>query len=798
MKDRFHIYPLGRLGSKMLLGFLVVVASLSLLGVLTFQRMMAARSSAEEAAARFDAVLLMQEFTGALAAQTHSRYELFYEERESEIADFQKAAGQRQENLDSLRAFAETPQEQEWLARLVADTDRLDSLFMEEMVPAWRTGNDQALAALEAEVDTLLFSVNETSGLLAADYQSRNLDSRQAADLAVREARSYLIFATLAGLSLSLIFAIITTRRLTRPIEELKEAALAMATGDFKRRAAIASADEIAELGEAFNRMADAIQHKLGQMTRLSDIALSISSELDWEQTFDVVMEKGIELTGSQAAAIALYDEERHEFDEIYTRGLSDRFIANMSFRPGGLADEVLSGEQAVFSDDVSSAHGLSRLAREEGISAFVCLPLKVRQKKLGVLYIYSKEMEAYAREELAVLSILSSQAAVAIQNASMFKQSRKEAVSDGLTGLYNQRYFYKRLKEEVERSSRTNKPVSVIFADLDRFKSFNDLNGHACGDKALREVGRIISESKRAIDIAARYGGEEFALVLPETDCRGAQIIAHRIRRRVAGFVFNTKSGSTPPLTISIGVASYPADAGSASDLVEKADWSMYYGKRQGGNRVTLFHEEADGFEHVSMEDLVREELHLAAVQTMAASVDERGSYSQRHAESVARLASGIATRMGLSEEEIHRLRVAGLLHDIGLVSVPEEIINKTGRLEPEEWNRIKEHPETGEAILRHISSFQDFLPLVRHHHEHFDGAGYPDGLAGEKIPVGARILSVADAFQAMMSDRPYRKAMTAEQALRELKLARGRQFDPAVVDAFIATYKLRPAHAP
>lgn len=798
MNVRFHIYPLGRLGSKMLLGFLVVVAILSLMGVLTFQSMMTARSSAEEAAVRFDAVLLMQEFTGALAAQTHSRYELFYEGRESEIDAFREAGRERRETLDSLKAFAETPQEQEWLALLAADTARLDELFMEEMVPAWRAGDRAALETLEIEADTLLFSVNEASALLAADYQSRNSDSRQEADLAVREARNYLVFATLAGIGFSLIFAFLTTRRLTRPIGELKNAALAMATGDFQQRAAITSADEVAELGEAFNRMADAIQHKLGQLTRLSDIALSISSELDWEQTLDVVMEKGVELTGSQAAAIALYDEERQEFDDIYTRGLSDRFIANMSFRPGGLADEVLSGEQAVFSDDVGSAHGLSRLVREEGITAFVCLPLKVRQKKLGVLYIYSKEMETYVREELAVLSILSSQAAVAIQNARMFRQSRKEAVSDGLTGLYNQRYFYKRLKEEVERSSRSDKPVSVIFCDLDRFKSFNDLNGHAYGDKALREVGRIIAESKRGIDIAARYGGEEFALVLPETDCRGAQIIAHRIRRRVAGFVFDTKSSSTPPLTISVGVASYPADANSARDLVEKADWSMYYGKRQGGNRVTLFYEESNDFERTSMDDLVREELHLAAVQTMAASVDERGSYSQRHAESVARLAAGIASRMGLSDDEAHRLRVAGLLHDIGLVSVPEDIINKTGRLEPEEWSRIKEHPEISEAILRHIASFQDFLPLVRHHHEHYDGAGYPDGLTGDQIPVGSRILAVADAFQAMTSDRPYRKAMTPTQALKELKLARGRQFDPAVVDAFIALYAPRHAPAP
>lgn len=798
MKSFFDISPLGRLGSKMVMGFLLVVAILSLMGTLTFQRMVAARSSAEEAAARFDAMRLLQEFSAALATQTQSRYELFYEGRTDEITAFEEAARQRQSALAGLEAYVETPRDRELLDQLQSSGDQLDSLFLAQMVPAWRDGDRGTLGSLEAQADTLLYGMNTSSGQLAADYDGQNQESRQAAGLAVGEARNYLIFATLAGIALSLVIAVTITRRLTRPIGELKEAAIAMAGGDFERRTAVVSRDEIAELGEAFNGMAEAIQHKLAQLTRLSDIALTISSELDWERALDVVMEKGIELTGSQAAAIALYDEERREFDDVYTRGLSDLFIANMKFRPGGLAEEVLSGDRAVFSDDVNASHGLSRLAREEEISAFVCLPLKVRKKKLGVLYIYSKEIDTYAREELSVLSILSSQAAVAIQNASMFRQSRQEAVSDGLTGLYNQRYFYTRLKEEVDRSVRNDKPVSVIFGDLDHFKSFNDLNGHALGDRALREVARIISESKRAIDIAARYGGEEFALVLPETDSSGAQIIAHRIRRRVAGFSFETRSSSTPPLTISIGVASYPADASSAQDLVEKADWSMYYGKRQGGNRVTLFHEESGDFEHMSLEDLVREELHLAAVQTMAASVDERGSYNQRHAESVARLASAIADKMGMGEADVHQLRVAGLLHDIGLVTVPEDIINKTGRLEAAEWSRIKEHPEVGEAILRHITSFQDFLPLVRHHHEHFNGGGYPDGIAGDKIPAGARILAVADAFQAMLADRPYRKAMTSEQALKELKSARGSQFDPAVVDAFIAIYKPRHAHTP
>ncbi len=393
------------------------------------------------------------------------------------------------------------------------------------------------------------------------------------------------------------------------------------------------------------------------------------------------------------------------------------------------------------------------------------------------------------------MLSILSNQAAIAIQNALMFEQSQEEAVTDGLTGLYNQRYFYSRLREEIDRAGRNEKSLSIIFCDLDSFKSFNDVNGHARGDQALMEVARIITESKRAIDIAARYGGEEFAIILPDTDTSGAQIIAHRIRRRIAGFVFNTKLGNGSALTTSIGVASFPEDADHAKNLVDKADWSMYYGKRQGGNRVTLFHEESSDYGRMSLEDLVREELHLAAAQAIAASVDERYTHDQGHAESVARLATVIAAEMRIDDEGIHQVRVAGLLHDIGLVTVPEEIINKRDHLSADEWRRIKEHPEVGETILKHISSLESFLPVVRHHHEHYDGAGYPDGLARDRIPLGARILAVADAFQAMISDRPYRRAMTTDEALTELKMGAGTQFDPLVVDVFVSLLRTRQA---
>ena len=797
MSKIWGIPLLSRLSTKVVFGFLAITAVFSVLGLLTSRQVNIVRGSADEAAGRSEAIQHLQVAKAAAEDQIQAHYELLLENKADKIAAFQAAHQKFDSALADAQQHDTTPQEQRWFNQLQAAGDNFNNNFINGVVPAWRAGDAATALAREKGSDTILDTIRNLTDQLVNDFDARNLSARQAAEVAATGTRNYLLFAALIGIGLSGIIATVAATRLNRPLRELKSASLDMARGDLDRRVQIMSKDEFAELGRAFNGMADVVEHKIHQLTRLSDIALAISSEFDWNSVVDIVMEKGLELTGSQAAAIVLFDEERGVFTDTFTTGLSDRFVSKMQFRRGGLADEVLLGDQAVYSDDSNASHRLSTLAREEGIRAFICLPLKVQQRRLGVFYVYSRKAEAYGRDELSVLTILSNQAAIAIQNAMRFERSREEAVTDGLTGLYNQRYFYERLREEIERAARNGKPLSVVFCDLDKFKVFNDLNGHGAGDKALQNVSRIISESKRAIDVAARYGGEEFAVILPDTDSSGAQIIAHRIRRRVASFAFDTKSRTNTPLTTSIGVASFPEDANQANDLVDKADWSMYYGKRQGGNRVILYHEEQNEFGAMSLEDLVREELHLAAAQAMAATVDERNVYDKRHAESVARLSSSIAMQLGLDEDEIHRVRVAGLLHDIGLVGVPDEIINKRGSLSATEWRRIKEHPEIGEMILKHIASLQSFLPIVRHHHEHFDGCGYPDGLATEKIPLGARIVAVADAFQAMTTERPYRNALNTSQALAELKLGAGTQFDPAVVDAFAELLKPMQAKA-
>ncbi|MEK7817358.1 MAG: GAF domain-containing protein, partial [Actinomycetota bacterium] len=399
---------LGRLSTKMAIGFIGIVAVFATLGVLILIQTSGARTSTGEAIRRFEAVNYLQDFTAALGAQTQAHYEFIFENQEDRLADFREAQQRRQEALSGIRERVETEEELRWLDEMAAAADAFDANFLNSIQSARRVGNREALLTGEAASDSFLKTIDTASDLLAADLYEKNLEVRRDVDTAVSDAGTQLLLASLIGIALSLVIATMATRKLIRPVEELKETCRAWSAGDIERRVSITSGDESAELGRFFNHMADSFQQKIGQLTRLSDIALAISSELDWDYVIDIVMQKGTELTNSQAAAIVLFDEEERKFTDVYTKGLSDHFVTNMSFRPRGLAEEALEGTApAVFSDDVGAKHKLSKLCYEEGITAFMCLPLKVHQNKLGVFYVYSTEVAAFGHEEFSVLRIL-------------------------------------------------------------------------------------------------------------------------------------------------------------------------------------------------------------------------------------------------------------------------------------------------------------------------------------------------------------------------------------------------------
>jgi len=356
-------------------------------------------------------------------------------------------------------------------------------------------------------------------------------------------------------------------------------------------------------------------------------------------------------------------------------------------------------------------------------------------------------------------------------------------AIADPLTGLFNHPYFHERLGSDLDAAARYGEPLSVIVLDLDEFSRINSIGGHVEGDRALVEVARRVESATRDRDIVCRLGGDEIGIVLPDTDSVQAAEVGARVLieiRRVAG-------PDGRPLTASIGVASYPRHALERDDLVRRADGAQYWSKYHGKNQVVVFDPEV--VVTLGAEDRIRSlqsEAHLNTVRALAAAVDARDPVTEHHSRKVAALAVMLAAEIGLDAGKAALLELAGLLHDVGNIGLPDSILHKRTALTAAERVQVQGHPELGQRILA-STRLGEILPWVRHHHERWDGAGYPDRLAGEKIPVESRILAVCDSYEAMTTDRPYRMAMSRQAALQEIDLNLGTQFDPLIGETFI-----------
>lgn len=306
-----------------------------------------------------------------------------------------------------------------------------------------------------------------------------------------------------------------------------------------------------------------------------------------------------------------------------------------------------------------------------------------------------------------------------------------------------------------------------------------------------LKTLADIIMKNIRNVDFAARYGGEEFMILLPEASCENAVSIAERIRKGVVEHPFTSEDGQRVWITVSIGAVCFPFDGTVKEDLLRKVDQALYYAKENGRNTVCNYSDTIAGIIERKPEELdnILKDPTLKGIKDLAMAIDSMSSYMRGHSLEVSAYAMVIAKTLGLNDSEIEGIRIAGILHDVGNVTIPPGILNKPGPLTEEEKMIIKGHPQLAEMLLRKHPYTEKILPTILYHHERYDGKGYPIGLKGKEIPIYARILSVAEAFQAMTSSRPYRERLTLDQAIKELRDNAGTQFDPDVVEAFIKT---------
>ncbi len=410
-------------------------------------------------------------------------------------------------------------------------------------------------------------------------------------------------------------------------------------------------------------------------------------------------------------------------------------------------------------------------------------------------------------------------------------------AITDSLTDLYDHAHFYQRLAEEIDRSKRYKHGFAVVMMDVDDFKRFNDSRGHQAGDEMLHLVAECIRSGLRRSDIAFRYGGDEFVAILPHADAAKARAAVNRMNERITKRVKRMDGEAAARLSLSAGVACFPDDGTTTDDLVRVADAALYsakwvarardimgqrediqslisalVGRRAGVEGATsganfrpeaLHEQQARIVSSVASSITVAlrdagvaealEDPDLQVLATVGAAAEIKDRYVRGHPERASEHAVALAGEMGLSPERVRDIQVAGLLHDIGKVTVSEGILNKPGKLTRREFDSIKDHPIVGATLVSQVRGFKQVMPIIRHHHERFDGNGYPDSLAGEEIPLEARILSVVDVFDAMTHQRSYRKALSKAEAMAELERGAGTQFDPAAVKAFLALLKRR-----
>lgn len=421
-------------------------------------------------------------------------------------------------------------------------------------------------------------------------------------------------------------------------------------------------------------------------------------------------------------------------------------------------------------------------------------VPIKLRDQLVGLLILSEKKGgESYTQEEMDLLFTLMNNAAVVIENAKLYEDAKYEAITDGLTKLNNHRYFQEILSKCI--SEKTYDVFSVAMIDVDLFKLYNDLYGHSAGDRALIKIAEVIKKSTRSEDIIARYGGEEFAVIFPNIEGAASLRAIERIRRAVESCFCSSKDVNEF-LTISVGVASYPRDGLTNEEILDKADSAMYAAKRSGRNQSVVYAKKDNSINLLNNKEMEKVQdsiktAYFSAIYALAATIDAKDHYTYGHSENVSNYAVALAKAAGFDEERIDIVKNAGLLHDIGKIGVPESILTKKEALSPDEYEVMKRHVDMSISIIKHVPNLIKVIPAIMTHHERYDGKGYPRGVKGENIPIEGRCLCIVDAFDAMTTDRPYRKALSYSDALMELRKNSGIQFDPQLTELFISLFE-------
>ena len=549
-------------------------------------------------------------------------------------------------------------------------------------------------------------------------------------------------------------------------------------------------ADQVA-LSIENTRLCEQEREQRQRAEALVDVLSVAASDLSFRKVLATISQSVLDFSVGERCSIFLFNEETHTMEPVMAVGPGDAALFEKFRAAAGVPipefkgiGEATQAREPIVEENAPASNVLPPAwVKEFEVKSAVFYPLVHREKTVGILVVNTfTDFTHFPEEEVETLAAVAKQAAIIIENARLHERLKEQAITDSLTGLYNHRHIHERLDEEFARASRSSQPLAVLMLDMDNFKFFNDTRGHLVGDEALRHAAGVFRKALRVSDILGRYGGDEFLAVLPETSSDEAERVGQRIVSLLAEHPFRlTDSVQQEPLEVSIGVACYPDDTIISLDLVALADAALYNAKRMGGAQVIPAN--ADSTAPGSSGSLGFGFLH-----SLLNALAHKDPYTRRHCEDNVRYVDRLADQLHLSADAKESLRKAALLHDVGKIAIPDSTLLKPGPLDSSEWEVMRQHVQFGETIVRGIAQISDAIEPVATHHERYDGAGYPRGLKGNKIPFLGRILAVVDAYSAMTLDRPYRKALSHEEAKEELRQGTGSQFDPTVVKAFLA----------
>jgi diguanylate cyclase (GGDEF)-like protein len=469
--------------------------------------------------------------------------------------------------------------------------------------------------------------------------------------------------------------------------------------------------------------------------------------------------------------------------------------------------DLLKQGQIIILSrDDIVEKLSGMDIGNIEQMHSATLFPLIQGESFKGALCMISPQgKKNFSVKDMNMIADLSDRVAVVISHKELFEQVEKQAITDAMTSLFNRRYFQEQLSKEIDRYQRFGHPFSLIIVDLDYLKQINDKLGHQYGDVAIKHIANVLRKTVRDVDTTARYGGEEFVALLPETEIEGARIVAERM----CAAIREKPVEGVGVVTASIGVATFPVDAQDRDRLTDLADQALYLAKHRGRNQVCSVSEDlmpsltARGEEALEVQkasikakaaelasidlSLIVEHGLLGILGAVIKMIETRDAYSNDRSPRAAEYAGKLAEALNLSKEHITIISMAAILHNVGKIAVGEEILQKKGPLSDEERKIIQATPTISAKILEPAKHLHRVASVVESYHEHWDGTGYPKGLKGEDIPLESRIIALVDAYIAMTSNRPYRNALSSNQAASVLQEGAGTQWDPELVMLFL-----------